>query len=49
MERLKLIVLGVLYHRWGKLNKAKEMYIKALLLEPNMKTTENNLKKLTNS
>ncbi|KAJ3655067.1 hypothetical protein Zmor_014210 [Zophobas morio] len=38
--------LGVLYHRWGKTDKAREMYKKALQIDPNMKTTELNLRKL---
>lgn len=38
--------LGVLYHRWGKTEKARGMYRKALHLDPGMKTTEMNLRKL---
>ncbi|KAG5866214.1 hypothetical protein JTB14_035255 [Gonioctena quinquepunctata] len=39
--------LGVLYHRWGKTGKAREMYKKALHINPNLKSTELNLKKLS--
>ncbi|XP_018569656.1 transmembrane and TPR repeat-containing protein 4-like [Anoplophora glabripennis] len=39
--------LGVLYHRWGKNDKAKEMYRKALQIDPDMKSTELNLKRLS--
>lgn len=42
-------LLGVLYHRWGQLDKAAEMYKKALLINPGMKTTESNLRKLQNA
>ncbi|XP_045472634.1 protein O-mannosyl-transferase TMTC4 [Harmonia axyridis] len=38
--------LGVLYHRWGKLDKARSMYQRALKIDPNMKTTQLNLRKL---
>ncbi|RZB40253.1 DUF1736 and/or TPR 11 domain containing protein [Asbolus verrucosus] len=38
--------LGVLYHRWGRPDKAREMYVKALHIDPGMKTTESNLQKL---
>ncbi|KAK9712180.1 hypothetical protein QE152_g25014 [Popillia japonica] len=41
--------LGVLYHRWGKLDMAREMYKKALQLDPTIKTTKQNLKKLLNA
>ncbi|KAJ8963524.1 hypothetical protein NQ314_005566 [Rhamnusium bicolor] len=39
--------LGVLYHRWGRIEKAREMYKKALQIDPNMKSTEFNLKRLS--
>lgn len=42
-------LLGVLYHRWGQLDKATEMYKKALQINPGMKTTESNLRKLQNA
>lgn len=38
--------LGVLYHRWGKIDKAREMYRKAMQLDPQMKSPEFNLRKL---
>lgn len=37
------VVTGVLYHRWGKLQKAKESYERALALDPNSETTRENL------
>ncbi|XP_057669098.1 protein O-mannosyl-transferase TMTC4-like isoform X1 [Diorhabda carinulata] len=39
--------LGVLYHRWGKKDKARQMYTKALQIDPNLKSAELNLKRLT--
>lgn len=44
-----ILISGVLYHRWGKLQKAAEMYKKALQMNPEMKTTESNLRKLQNA
>ncbi|CAG9863206.1 unnamed protein product [Phyllotreta striolata] len=38
--------LGVLYHRWNKIDKARQMYKKALEIDPNLKSAELNLKKL---
>ncbi|XP_066585069.1 protein O-mannosyl-transferase TMTC4 isoform X2 [Prorops nasuta] len=38
--------LGVLYHRWNKLERAEEMYKKALTVEPNLRSANENLKKL---
>lgn len=40
--------LGVLYHRWNKKEKAIEFYKKALLINPNMKSAKDNLRKLIN-
>ncbi|XP_034942581.1 protein O-mannosyl-transferase TMTC4 [Chelonus insularis] len=40
--------LGVLYHRWHKLDKAKIMYNKALELDPNHQNAKLNIKKLQN-
>ncbi|XP_072395884.1 protein O-mannosyl-transferase Tmtc4 [Diabrotica undecimpunctata] len=39
--------LGVLYHRWGKKEKARQMYQKALQINPTLKSAELNLKRLT--
>ncbi|CAH1175783.1 unnamed protein product [Phaedon cochleariae] len=39
--------LGVLYHRWGKILKAREMYKKALQIDPYSKSAVLNLKKLS--
>ncbi|KAF7280549.1 hypothetical protein GWI33_005752 [Rhynchophorus ferrugineus] len=41
--------LGVLYHRWEKPNEAREMYLKALKVDPNLKSAQINLKKLESS
>ncbi|RWS15638.1 transmembrane and TPR repeat-containing protein 4-like protein [Dinothrombium tinctorium] len=38
--------LGVLYHRWKKYSKAKIAYKNALLINPNMQTTKENLQSL---
>lgn len=38
----------MLYHRWNKLDKAKEMYTKALEINPNAQSAKNNMKKLEN-
>lgn len=40
--------LGVLYHRWNKKEKAIEFYNKALLINPNLKSAKDNLRKLIN-
>ncbi|CAH1098557.1 unnamed protein product [Psylliodes chrysocephalus] len=39
--------LGVLYHRWDKKDKARQMYKKALEIDSNLKSAELNLKRLT--
>lgn len=44
-----IFLVGVLYHRWGKKDKARAMYMKALQINPNMTTTISNLKKLSNA
>lgn len=38
--------LGVLYHRWEKTKKASEMYLRALKIDPHLRSAQNNLKKL---
>lgn len=38
----------MLYHRWNKLAQAKEMYIRALKINPNAQSAKKNLKKLMN-
>ena len=38
--------LGVLYHRWGKLDKAETFYKKGLELEPRSANVQENLQKL---
>ncbi|KAL1398051.1 hypothetical protein pipiens_009269 [Culex pipiens pipiens] len=38
--------MGVLYHRWGKLDKAERLYRQALALNPNSDMAKNNLAKL---
>ncbi|KAL1513175.1 hypothetical protein ABEB36_002620 [Hypothenemus hampei] len=38
--------LGVLYHRWNKRDKAQQMYLKALKLDPNLTSAKTNLRKL---
>ncbi|XP_053980651.1 protein O-mannosyl-transferase TMTC4-like isoform X1 [Hylaeus volcanicus] len=38
--------LGVLYHRWNKLNEAEYMYKKALEIKPELHSARDNLKKL---
>lgn len=43
-----LISVGVLYHRWEKREKARQMYLKALTLDPNLKSAKANLRKLDN-
>lgn len=40
--------LGVLYHRWNKKEKAIEFYKKALIINPNLKSAKDNLRKLIN-
>ena len=40
------LVLGVLYHRWGKLDLAEQSYKTALSVEPNSKQTLENLQLL---
>lgn len=42
------IFAGVLYHRWEKREKARQMYLKALALDPNLKSAIANLRKLDN-
>jgi len=37
---------GVLYHRWGKLDKARQSYLIALQLDPNNAQTLDNLQLL---
>jgi len=37
---------GVLYHRWGKLDKAEQSYLIALRLDPNNRQTVDNLQLL---
>ncbi|CAH0557925.1 unnamed protein product [Brassicogethes aeneus] len=39
--------LGVLYHRWGKIDKARDMYRKAMHLDPTLRSPELNLRKLS--
>ncbi|XP_050302270.1 protein O-mannosyl-transferase TMTC4-like [Anthonomus grandis grandis] len=41
--------LGVLYHRWEKRNKAEQMYLMALNLDPDLKSAQVNLRKLITS
>ena len=38
--------LGVLYHRWKKISKAKEAYEAALILDPNNMSARRNLDSL---
>ena len=38
--------LGVLYHRWKKLNEAENMYKKALEIKPELNSAKENLRKL---
>ncbi|XP_043255369.1 protein O-mannosyl-transferase TMTC4-like [Colletes gigas] len=38
--------LGVLYHRWNKLNEAEHMYKKALEIKPELHSARDNLRKL---
>ncbi|CAG9768829.1 unnamed protein product [Ceutorhynchus assimilis] len=38
--------LGVLYHRWEKRDKAEQMYLKALKLDPKLNSARVNLRKL---
>ena len=38
-----LYLSGVLYHRWGKLDKAEKAYSQALQLDPNNPSTLENL------
>ncbi|XP_054281015.1 protein O-mannosyl-transferase TMTC4-like isoform X2 [Macrosteles quadrilineatus] len=45
---LYFVNLGVLYHRWKKLDLAKNMYLKALKLNPNLKSAKDNLHLLQN-
>lgn len=40
--------LGVLYHRWDKYELARQMYNKALDINPNANSVKINLKKLDN-
>lgn len=42
----KLIFLGVLYHRWGKIKLAEQMYEAALQKDPLMNSTRLNLNKI---
>lgn len=44
----RLYFLGVLYHRWKKKESAAHMYEKALSVNPNMKSAQDNLRKLMN-
>ena len=37
---------GVLYHRWGKLDKAEQSYVTALRLDPDHTQTVDNLELL---
>lgn len=41
------LFVGVLYHRWDKKDKARQMYKKALEIDSNLKSAELNLKRLT--
>lgn len=45
---IKILVQGVLYHRWNKYDKAEEAYRKALKLNPRSSVVKDNLKKLNN-
>ncbi|XP_076247643.1 protein O-mannosyl-transferase F38B6.6 [Calliopsis andreniformis] len=38
--------LGVLYHRWNKLDEAEQMYKKALDIKPELHSAQDNLRKL---
>ena len=40
--------LGVLYHRWGKLNQAEGAYLSALRLDSSLGSARVNLNKLRN-
>jgi len=42
----EIFYLGVLYHRWNKLNAAEEMYKKALQLKPDLYSAKDNLQRL---
>ena len=42
----RFFLTGVLYHRWGKHNKAEKCYIKALQLDPQSENVHENLEKL---